>query len=82
MKKEDKEINEVSMDYKPFFKNLKNNGLSQNRLKEEYEISSATLQRMKRGQNMTLATAGRLMKIIGIDDINEFVNLFFKNDNK
>ena len=70
------------MDYKPFFKNLKKNGLSQNRLKEEYEISSATLQRMKRGQNMTLATAGRLMKIIGIDDINEFVNLFFKNDNK
>ena len=81
MKKEDEtkdELNEVGLDYQPFFKSLKEKGLNQNQLKEYYEISSATLNRMRHGKNMKLATAGHFMKILGIDDISKIVNVFIR----
>ena len=71
-------INEVSLDYEPFFESLSKRGLSQNKLKMDYDVSAATLYRMKHANNMTLATAGRLMKIAGIDDLNQFVKLYIR----
>ncbi len=80
LNKNNEKEDDVTMDYRPFFKKLEEKGISQYRLKEDYEISSATLQRMRRGQNMTLATACTLMKIVDVDDINNFVNIIFKKN--
>ena len=68
-------INEITLDFQPFYDSLARAGISQNRLKTRYEISGATLNRMKHGHNMTLASIGRLMKILGTDDLNDIVIL-------
>ena len=82
MKKEirnrSEDFNEVQLSFEPFFQLLKENDLSQNALKINYEISGATLSRMKHGRNMTLASLGRLMKILGVADLNRFVKITYR----
>ena len=70
---ETEELNEINLDYAPFYRSLAKAGISQNQLKTQYEISAATLSRMKHGCNMTLACVGRLMKILGTEDPNKIV---------
>jgi|P1105metagenome_2_1110788.scaffolds.fasta_scaffold57360_1 hypothetical protein len=82
MKKEirnrSEDFNEVQLSFEPFFQLLKENELSQNALKIDYEVSGATLSRMKHGRNMTLASLGRLMKILGTSDLNRFVKITYR----
>ncbi len=82
MKKENRnrndDPNEVQLNFEPFFELLKESGMSQNALKIDYEISGATLSRMKHGHNMTLASLGRLMKILGNGDLNRFVKINYR----
>ena len=80
MKKENRsdDLNEVQLSFEPFFELLKESGMSQNALKIRYEISGATLSRMKHGHNMTLASLGRLMKILGSNDLNRFVKIKYR----
>ena len=68
----------IELDYSPFFKKAKEIGLNTYQLKLEHDVSAATLSRMKNNRNMTLDTAGRLMKIIGTNDLNEFVKIKFR----
>ena len=76
--KDSEDINEVMIDYSPFFETLEELGISQNQLKEKYDISSQTLHRMHHNTNMTIATCGRFMKILNIDDINKIVRIRYK----
>ena len=69
---------EVKMDYTPFYKLLEEAGISQNQLKEKYDISAATLSRMKNGRNMTVETLGKLMQILEINDLNQMVTITYK----
>ncbi len=75
-----KENIQIRLDYGPFDEALKAHHMSKNFLKEKYEISCATISRMKNHHDMTLATAGHLMNIVGIDDLNDFVS--FKEEVK
>ncbi len=85
MKKEDKrqnDPNEVQLDFEPFFELLKEQGISQNALKMKHDISGATLSRMKHRYNMTLASLGRLMKILDEEDLNRFVRITYRKKKK
>ena len=73
---------DVKMDYSPFFESLKEAQLSQNQLKENYDISAATISRMKNGRNMTVETLGKLMQILEIDDFNKMVTISYKKKKK
>ena len=70
----------ISLDYGPYFKAMEEAGISQNRLKTVYDVSAATISRMKHDENMTLHTAGKLMEILGMTDIADFVTVTFSEE--
>ena len=73
--KNDEYINEVEIDFTPFFKTLETKGISQSSLSKDYELSTATLYRLRHNQNLLLSTVGHIMNVIGTDDINDVVRL-------
>lgn len=50
--------------YTPFWKTLKNKGISQYMLTNDYEISKSLLQRMRNNESITLSTVQNLCNIL------------------
>ncbi len=71
-------LNEVEIDYTPFFETIKHKGLTQSALIKKYDLSAATVYRLRNNNNMTLAALGHVMNVIGTDDINEVVRLVIR----
>ncbi len=63
------------INYKPFWKTLKARGISTYKLINDYEISGATIQRLKRNQGITTTTIDDFCKILDcrVEDIVEYV---------
>lgn len=61
------------INYKPFFKTLKRQDITQYKLINEYDISTSLLDKLRNNQSITLATVDRLCQILkcSIEDIVE-----------
>ncbi|MBO5020692.1 MAG: helix-turn-helix transcriptional regulator [Clostridia bacterium] len=62
--------------YEPFWKTLKTKNISTYKLINEYNISSATIDRMKKGNGISTMKIDDFCRILGckVSDIIEYVN--------
>ncbi len=65
----------IMITYRPFWKTLKEKNISTYTLINKYSISSATIDRMRKGMGISTAKIDDLCKILdcGISDIVEYV---------
>lgn len=63
----------IGFTYKPLLKLLKDRKISMNSLKEKYDISSATIDRVKHDKVMTIYTILYLMGYLEIDNLNDVI---------
>jgi hypothetical protein len=73
------DLNEIKLDYSRFFKEMEEKGISQNKLLSEFDMSNATLYRLRHNMNMTLSSLANAMKIIGANEIGEVVTVVIKD---
>ena len=62
--------------YKPFFITIKNKGLSQYQIINEFGISSSLINRMRQGKSITTSTLDKLCSLFNCDicDILEYID--------
>lgn len=63
----------IGFTYKPLLKLLKDRKISMNSLKEKYDISSATIDRVKHDKVTTIYTILYLMGYLEIDNLNDVI---------
>ncbi|MBR0418093.1 MAG: hypothetical protein IJI66_02880 [Erysipelotrichaceae bacterium] len=67
-------LNEVCLDYSPFFQLMEEKGLTYRELRAR-GLSPMLMKRMREGKNMTIAMVGRVMKIMGVRDVKQIVRM-------
>ena len=68
-------MSEIIISYEPFFRYLKERGISQNYLLHVHDLSHGMLDRMRKGGNMTLVSIGELLKTLQETDLNKIVEI-------
>ncbi len=65
----------TKFNYQPLFDGLEEKGISRRELCNKYYIPASQLTRMKKGENTSIDTIGRMMEVLGTDDPRNVVKI-------
>lgn len=59
--------------YDPFWETLKQKGITQYKLLNDYNFSHGTLSALKQNKSITMATLNSLMNMLEIEDVTQII---------
>ena len=82
MKHSETVIDEIELDYTPFFNYIDRYGIRQYELVRDYKICPDMLFKLRHNRNITVAALGHIMKVLGTDNVGDVLKIIIRNQEK